>query len=30
MDQTLVEQFRNARDYEAMELYIVKHLMELR
>jgi xylose isomerase len=30
MDQTLVEQFRNARDYEAMELYIIKHLMGLR
>ena len=27
MDQKLVAQFRDARDYEALELYILKHLM---
>ncbi|HEX5219666.1 MAG TPA: TIM barrel protein [Verrucomicrobiae bacterium] len=27
MDKELVEQFRNARDYESLEFYILKHLM---
>ena len=30
MDQKLVAQFRDARDYEALELYILKHLMGIR
>ncbi len=30
MDETLVVQFREARDYEALELYILKHLMGIR
>lgn len=29
-DQTLVEQYRHARDYEALEFYILKHLMGLK
>ena len=30
LDQTLVAQYRDARDYEALELYILRHLMGLR
>jgi len=30
MDQALVGQFRDARDYESLELYILKHLMGVR
>ncbi len=30
MDQKLVAQLRDARDYEALELYILKHLMGIR
>jgi xylose isomerase len=30
MDKPLVEQFRQARDYEALELYILRHLMGIR
>jgi len=30
IDSSLIEQFRNARDHEAMELYLMKHLMGLR
>ena len=30
MDQTLVAQFRDARDYEALELYILRHIMGIR
>jgi xylose isomerase len=29
LDTILVEQFRDARDYEALELYLLKHLMGL-
>lgn len=29
MDHNLVQQFRDARDYESLELYILKHLMGL-
>ena len=27
LDQKLVQQYRDARDYEALELYILRHLM---
>ncbi len=27
MDRTLVQQYRDARDYEALELYVVRHLL---
>jgi xylose isomerase len=27
LDNTLVEQYRSARDYEALEVYILRHLM---
>ncbi len=30
MDQKLVAQFRDARDYEALELYILRHIMGVR
>lgn len=30
IDSALISQFRDARDYEAMELYLVKHLMGLK
>ena len=30
MDQKLVAQFRDARDYEALELYILRHIMGIR
>jgi len=30
IDSALINQFRDARDYEAMELYLVKHLMGLK
>jgi xylose isomerase len=30
LDQTLVQQYRDARDYEALELYILRHLMGIR
>jgi xylose isomerase len=30
LNQTLVAQYRDARDYEALELYILRHLMGLR
>jgi xylose isomerase len=30
MDGKLVQQFREARDYEALELYVLKHLMGLK
>jgi xylose isomerase len=30
LDQTLIGQFRDARDYEALELYILRHLMGIR
>ncbi len=26
-DQTLIQQFRDARDYEGLELYILQHLL---
>ena len=26
-DQSLIQQFRDSRDYEALELYILKHLL---
>ena len=29
-DEKLVQQFRDARDYEALELYILKHLMGIK
>ena len=29
LDQPLIQQFRDARDYEALELYLMKHLMGL-
>jgi xylose isomerase len=29
LDQTIVEQCRESRDYEALELYLLKHLMGL-
>jgi xylose isomerase len=30
MDETLVRQYRDARDYEGLELYLLKHLMGVR
>jgi xylose isomerase len=30
LDQKLVQQYRDARDYEALELYILKHLMAVK
>lgn len=30
LDQKLVQQFRDARDHEALELYVVKHLMGIK
>jgi xylose isomerase len=30
IDQKLVAQYRDARDYEALELYILRHLMGVR
>jgi xylose isomerase len=30
IDSALIDQFRDARDYESMELYLVKHLMGLK
>ena len=30
LDTKLVQQFRDARDYEALELYVLKHLMGLK
>jgi xylose isomerase len=30
LDQKLVEQMRDARDYEALELYILRHLLGVR
>jgi xylose isomerase len=30
VDQKLVQQYRDARDYEALELYILKHIMGLK
>ena len=30
LDSKLVAQYRDARDYEALELYVLKHLMGLK
>jgi xylose isomerase len=30
LDRAVVQQFRNARDYEALELHILRHLMGIR